>query len=246
MGPAPAALLQRQELSPARFRGGSVGWDGAVVPGCCAASRTEPPPGRPPASAAPPGQRGAQGQVEPGPPCTPPRPRASVTSPGCRAMPRALPHVSPMGPGPSAAPLRPHLGQALGVSGVPGDDLLQALEPVVDGGLVQRWPRREGGSGEASPGPPNLPCALGKLRHGAPCVEPSRGQRKGGPRGLSNHCRDPPHITPVPPHANHRSPFPWHPHILCRLSPGAGSGHGDPTTPPGAVPPPRAAGPSPV
>lgn len=53
----------------------------------------------------------------------------------------------------------PYLGQALRVPGVPGDDLLQPLEPVVDGGLVQRC--RERGAQRllrvGPPWPPPLP-----------------------------------------------------------------------------------------
>lgn len=66
-------------------------------------------------------------------------PRSSAWGDGGAGSPRPLPPSSrdtlpPAPPRPSE-----YLGQPLGISGVSGNDFLQPLEPVVNGGFVQGW-----------------------------------------------------------------------------------------------------------
>lgn len=62
-------------MGPCGVGWGHTGWDGAAVPGCCVASHREPPPGRPRASAAPPGREQHRVRGDPTPkPLTPPYP----------------------------------------------------------------------------------------------------------------------------------------------------------------------------
>lgn len=128
---------------------GGPGPRGAPLPGCCWGLRTAPRPGRPPASAAPPGEQG-RAWVAAGPPEGQARARD----------PEPTPHPH------RAQPPSDYLGEPLGVSWVPGDDFLQSLEPIVDGGLIQGWGDKTGGI----------------CRTPFPSMEPA--QPLGAPRGL--------------------------------------------------------------